>query len=98
MGCARCQHMGDTLMPTHRLHFHFSMGGLPMLVTNRPHRSSISLMKLTDQEFGIIDRPDSPPQTPQRNHLSDESFPYETFAPCPAYLPVAANPPHLRAK
>jgi hypothetical protein len=95
---ARCQHMGDTLMPTHRLHFCFLMSGPWMPVKSWTHSSGVSLMKMADQEFGKIDRPNSSPQTPEGYCLSDESFPHKTFAPGPTNLSIAANPPALIAR
>jgi hypothetical protein len=93
-GWARCQHMGDTLMPTHRLHFCFLVSGPKMPVTSETHSSDISLMKVTDQKFRKIYRPDFAAQTSESDHLANEGFPNEAFAPAPPYLAIAANPPH----
>ena len=56
---ARCQHMGDTLMPTHRLHFWFFSGSMTMLIKCRTHGARLPFVQMPDEQMRKPDRIDA---------------------------------------
>src|SRR5579862_5089129 len=86
--------MGDSLMPTHRLHFRFFGGMATVPVMYGTHRSQIALVQVADQQSRETDGIHSWTNGAQADLLTDEVLADKTSAASPPNLSIAANPPH----
>src|SRR5579863_1348953 len=86
--------MGDSLMPTHGLHFRSLERTATMPIMRWTHGSLVALVQVSDQQLREIDCIHFLMKKAQSDLLAHEGLANKTFATSPPDLSIAANAPH----